>query len=278
VIVRRLRIHASARSGNDGINIDSSRNVIVEDCEIQTADDCIALKSGRNGDGCRVGKPTENVVVRRIRATGGKGGIVIGGEIAGGIRNVFVNDCHYSGLAAGISIKANPGRGGMVENVFVDTIVMGNIPGDAIQMTAEGSSSTKSDRKPITFRNIQIRNITCDQADTAVRMVGLADAPLREVVLENLNIVAGEGLYCAASNGVRLINVRITPRSGPVLSLKDSQHVIIDGLNSLHSRSVFLDLRGRQIRDVRLKGGNTSRVRPVVVLGVDVPKDAIIHE
>ncbi|HSV14131.1 MAG TPA: glycoside hydrolase family 28 protein [Tepidisphaeraceae bacterium] len=278
VLIRRLRVAASARPGNDGISIDSTCNAIVEDCQLQTADDCVALKSGLNGDGCRVGKATENVVVRRIRATGGLGGIAIGGEIAGGIRNVFVHDCNYAGLAAGISIKAKPGRGGTVENVFVDNVTMGNIPGDAIQMMAEGSSSAKADRKPMTFRNIQMRNITCEQADTAVRMVGLADAPLREVVLENVNITAREGLYCTASNGVRLINVRITPRSGPVLSVKDSQHIVIDGLNSVHGRSVFLDLRGRQIRDVRLKGDQRTRVRPVVVLGVDVPKDAIIHE
>ena len=87
---------------NDGIIIDSSRNVVIEDCTLNTREDCIALKSGLNEDGRRVGKPTENVIVRRTRATGGAGGITIGSDMSGGVRNVFVHDCHYDGPSAGM--------------------------------------------------------------------------------------------------------------------------------------------------------------------------------
>ena len=80
VIVRRLRINAADGPNNDGIIVDSCKNVVVEDCDLHVHDDCIALKSGLNEDGRRVGKPTENVIVRRVRATAGHGGITIGSD------------------------------------------------------------------------------------------------------------------------------------------------------------------------------------------------------
>jgi polygalacturonase len=278
IIIRGLEIRADAMPNNVGIVIDSCSDALIEDCTIHTGDDCIALKSGLNEDGWRVGKPTENVTVRRVRATSGHGGITIGSEMSGGVRNVLVHDCHYDGPSAGIRLKASRGRGGVVEDILVHDIVMGQIPGDAIQITTEHSAFVQPDGKSPTFRNIQIRNVTCQSAETAVRMIGLADSPLREISLANVTITAREGLHCSAINGLKLLEVHITPSSGPVLSLKDSQRVLIDGLNGVQTGGVFLDLRGRQTREICLKSNSAVRVRPVILLGIDVPRDALVHE
>jgi polygalacturonase len=90
-----------------------------------------------NEDGCRVGKPTENVIIRRTRATAGTGGVSVGSEMSGGVRNVLVHDCQYDGPRAGIRVKAARGRGGVVEDIFFRDITMGRIDGDAIQLTTE---------------------------------------------------------------------------------------------------------------------------------------------
>jgi polygalacturonase len=278
VLVRRLNICADEAPNNEGIVIDSSRNVVVEDCQIHTRDDCIVLKSGLNEDGWRVARATENIIIRRIRATGGFGGFAIGSEIASPIRNVFVHDCRWDRVAAGIRIKVPRARGGPVEDIYVQDIAMDDISGDAIQMTVHETAYMKSDGKALSIRNVQIRNITCVRANTAVRLIGIPDAPFREIMLENLTISADEGLFCVASKGLRLLNLQITPRNGPVLSVRDSQNVIIDGLSSVQSRGVFLDLRGHQVQDVRLRGEINPANRPVVLLGIDVPKDAIVQE
>jgi hypothetical protein len=279
VIVRRLTIDAADGPNNDGIILDSSRNVIVEDCDLRTHDDCIALKSGLNEDGRRVGKPTENVIVRRVRATCGHGGITIGSDMSGGVRNVFVHDCHYDGLSCGIRMKAARGRGGVVEQVHVRNIAMGRIPGDAIQLTTEYPTFVSPNGTPPVFRDIIIRDVTCVHADTAARMSGLPDSALKNVLIENVTIASDQGFCCAAANDLRLVNLRVTPRSGPVLSLRDTQHVLIRGLHNADGASVFLDLRGRQTQDIRLEEGDASHpVRPAVVLGMDVPKDALVHE
>jgi polygalacturonase len=278
VTIRNIKINAPDGPNNDGIDIDSSCNVLIEDCELHTGDDCIALKSGMNEDGWRVGRPTENVIIRRIRATAGQGGVTIGSDMSGGVRNVFVHDCTFDNVSAGIRMKASRGRGGVVENIVVQDIRMGTIPGDAIQLTTDYPSFVKSDGKPPSFRDIHIRNVTCEKAKAAVRIVGQSDSPFRDINLENLSIVAEEGLQCVSGNGINLVDVRITPKLGPVLSLRDTQKVLIHGLNSVNPNSVFLDLRGRQTRNIRLGGESSTKTRPAIVLGIDVPRDAIVHE
>jgi len=278
VTIRSLRIHATDGPNNDGIDIDSSRNVLIEDCQIRSSDDCIALKSGMNEDGRRVGIPTENVIIRRIRATGGQGGITIGSDMSGGVRNVYVHDCQYDGPNSGIRMKTARGRGGVVENIFFDNINIDRVSGDAIQMTAEYPSFVTAGGCTPEFRRIQIRNVTCLQAQTAARLVGLPDKAIRDLTLENVVIKADQGLTCSCGQDIRLVNVHITPRFGPALAFKDSHDVLIDGLNNSNGSNVFLDLRGHQTHNIRLRGQPPDHVRPAVVLGVDVPKDALIHE
>src|SRR5207253_1502696 len=163
-----------------------------EDYQLNTNDDCIALKSGLNEDGWRVDKPTENVIVRRIAASGGRGGITIGSEMSGGVRNVFVHGCDCTGLGAGSRMKAARGRGGVVENVCVQDILIFFKQKTAYEMTTEYPTFAKPGGKTPDFRNIRIRNIVCDGAEVAVRMVGLPDAPFRDILLENLTIAADQ--------------------------------------------------------------------------------------
>lgn len=278
VVIRNVTIDAPDGPNSDGIVIDSSRNVLIEDCSIASGEDCVSLKSGMNEDGWRVGKPTENVIVRRIRATNGKGAMAIGSDMSGGVRNVFVHDCTFDGPSVGVRLKAARGRGGTVEHVYVRDITMGRIPGDAIQFTTEYPAFAKKDGQAPTFRNIDIRNVTCAHAKAAVRMVGLPDAPFQDIHLENVQIEAEEGLSCSACNRIDLVDVRITPQRGPVLSLRDGTEVLIQGLNSAKSASVFLDLRGRLTRNIRLRGAKDGVGRPTVVLGIDVPTDVLVHE
>src|SRR5439155_14977261 len=166
--------------------------------------------------------------------------------------------------------------GGVIEDVFVQDITMGRITEAAVELATDYPSFLSPHGQPPTFRNIRISNITCANAKTAVRMEGLADNMLRGITLENIKVNCDHGLRCAAASGVHLKNVSIIPRIGPVLSLKDSQEVLIDGLHNASPTSVFLDLRGRQTRNIRLlcsDGENKNGApRPSVVLGVDVPR------
>ncbi|HEX3357282.1 MAG TPA: glycoside hydrolase family 28 protein [Tepidisphaeraceae bacterium] len=278
VTVRRLHIRATEGPNTEGMILDSTSNVIVEDCDLATGHDCIVLQAGLSTNCSQNVGPTENVIVRRIRATAGQAGFAIGPCVFGGVKNVFVHDCKFDGLDSAIALKATRGRPGVIEGIHIRDIQIGQITGDAIQIATEPDAFDKPRGAAALFKDIRISHITCDQARQAARIAGMTDASLSQLRLENLSITAEQGLSCAAVSGMELIDLRISPRIGPMLSLKDVQNVVIQGLNIAHSRGVFLDLRGRHTRDIRLRGEVSDHARPSIVLGIDVPDDAIVHE
>ena len=112
---------------NDGIDPESSRNILIEDVHFNNGDDNIAIKSGRDNDGRNTAIPSENIVIRRCHFKG-LHAVVIGSEMSGGVRNVFVEDCDYAGYCKrGIYIKTNPDRGGFIRNIFVKNCQFGEV-------------------------------------------------------------------------------------------------------------------------------------------------------
>jgi unsaturated rhamnogalacturonyl hydrolase len=128
VTIRGVKI-ASHGPNNDGCNPESSRDVLIEDCVFDTGDDCIAIKSGRDNDGRRVAKASENIVVRNCTMKDGHGGVTFGSEVSGNVRNVFVESCHMDSpnLDRAFRFKSNARRGGVVENIFVRNIEIGHV-------------------------------------------------------------------------------------------------------------------------------------------------------
>ncbi len=126
ITVRRVKV-TSHGTNNDGCDPESCSNVLIEDCVFDTGDDCIAIKSGRNNDGRRVNVPSENIVIRRCTMKDGHGGVVLGSEISGSVRNVFVEDCEMDSpnLDRALRFKSNAVRGGVLEDVFMRNVRIG---------------------------------------------------------------------------------------------------------------------------------------------------------
>src|SRR5262249_48823749 len=143
VIIRNVRIDTTATMSNgDGVDPDSSTNVLIERSTFATSDDCIAIKSGLNEDGIAVGKPSRNVIVRGITTTTGHGGVAIGSEVSGGVRNVDVTGSSLLGLGQPIRVKTLPGRGGTLAGLwFADALTVGwNVT--ALELTTNYGAST----------------------------------------------------------------------------------------------------------------------------------------
>ncbi|HBX87386.1 MAG TPA: glycoside hydrolase [Marinilabiliaceae bacterium] len=126
VTIRGVKINSHGPN-NDGCDPESSKNVLIEDCEFDTGDDCIAIKSGRNNDGRNNPIPSENIIVRNCYMKAGHGGVVMGSEISAGVRNVFVENCRMDSpeLDRVIRIKTNTVRGGFVEGLYVRNVEVG---------------------------------------------------------------------------------------------------------------------------------------------------------
>ena len=210
VLVRGVKVDSSGPN-TDGLNPDSCTNVRIEDCFFSTGDDCIALNSGMNEDGWRVNRPCENVLIRRCRMVKGHGAVVIGSGMSGGVRHVRVQDCAFDGTELGIRLKSMRGRGGVVEDVSFDRIGLDHISGPAIQITTFYQATTipPKSKVPPVFRNITIRNISGSGNHLGIEMKGLPDAPLENILLENVDLGADTAMECSDISCLTLNGVRI---------------------------------------------------------------------
>lgn len=162
VIMRNLHI-ISHGPNSDGCDPESSKNVLIENCFFDTGDDCIAIKSGRNGDGRRWNIPSENIIVRNCTMKNGHGGVVVGSEISGGYKNLFVENCVMDSpeLDRVIRIKTSNCRGGTVENIFVRNVEVGVCIEAVlrIEMTYEAREICNRSFPP-TVRNVYLDNVS----------------------------------------------------------------------------------------------------------------------
>ncbi len=176
-IARRVSPNSTGPN-NDGIDPESCKNVLIEDCYFNTGDDCIAIKSGRNYDGRRWNVPSENLVIRNCKMKNGHGGVVIGSEISGGCKNVFVENCDMDSpqLDRAIRIKSNSDRGGIIENIYVRNITVGEVNEAVVKINCLYDSGNLFNKNyPPTIRNVNIENITSAKSKYAVMILGLPD-------------------------------------------------------------------------------------------------------
>lgn len=172
-------VHVYNRGPNgDGCDPESCRNVIIQNCRFDTGDDCIAIKSGRNNDGRKWNRPSENIIVRNCQMINGHGGVVIGSEISGGYRNLFVENCQMDSpeLDRVIRIKTNTCRGGLIEGVYVRNVEVGQCREAVLKINLLYESKEDCARDfPPTVRNVMLENVSCHKSRYGVLINGLED-------------------------------------------------------------------------------------------------------
>ncbi len=185
ITVRGVKISTHGPN-NDGCNPESSRDVLIEDTIFDTGDDCIAIKSGRNGDGRRVNVPSENIIVRNCIMKDGHGGVVLGSECTGGIRNVFVENCEMDSpdLDRALRFKNNAVRGGILENVFMRNVRVGRVGEAVLTIDLLYEEGAKGGFKPI-VRNVQLDNITSSASPRVLFIRGFEGAVIDNIRISN---------------------------------------------------------------------------------------------
>jgi len=195
---------------SDGCDPESCRNVLIENCQFDNGDDCIAIKSGRNADGRRLATPSENIVIRNCRMRDGHGGLVLGSEISGGVRNVFLENCAMSSpnLDRGLRIKTNAMRGGEIHDIYVRNLEIGQVK-DAIVINFFYEEGDKGAFDPQVY-NIFVDNLRCERAQRAFHIRGFERAPIRGLHISNSEIKsAGELGVIEAVTGFTADKLRI---------------------------------------------------------------------
>jgi polygalacturonase len=192
VTIRNVSVE-SKFINNDGVDIDSSTDVLIENCRFNTGDDFVAIKSGRDQDGWRVNKPSKNIVIRNSFSDDCLHGISFGSELSGGIENVFVENLVFKKVRKyGLQFKSNKDRGGYIKNVVIKGIQIDTTQ-TCISFTNQYHSYSGGNY-PSLYENIRIENLSCKVAHVkAISMQGLPEMPIRNVVLKNVNVKeAGE--------------------------------------------------------------------------------------
>ncbi|MCK9560652.1 MAG: glycoside hydrolase family 28 protein [Candidatus Marinimicrobia bacterium] len=183
--VRKVTI-VSHGPNNDGCNPESCRNVLIKDCYFDTGDDCIAIKSGRNGDGRRIKVPSENIIIQGCRMKDGHGGVVIGSEMSGDVRNIFAENCIMDSpnLDRALRIKTNSLRGGVVENIYMRDVTVGVVSDAVVRIYFYYAEGDVGQYTPV-VRNVYIENVSSKQSKYALLLEGYERSPIANVQLKN---------------------------------------------------------------------------------------------
>lgn len=235
---------------SDGINTDSSKDVLVEHCDIDCNDDNLCIKSGRDSDGLRVNRPAENIVYRNCITRSGHGLFTIGSETSGGMRNVEVYGLEAFGTNTGIRFKSAKVRGGLIENIWFHDINMQDVdrpfqfelnwyPEYSYPQIPEAILKAGIPRhwevmttpvEPVEkgipeFRNIRLTNIAVKGAERAFYANAYPEQPIHDLQWENIHIEAREAGNLNYAANWSMNNVVLKTEANEALQLNNSENI-----------------------------------------------------
>ena len=277
----------------DAIDLESCRNGLVDGCVFDVGDDGLCIKSGRDAEGRKRGVPTENFLIQNCKVYHAHGGFVIGSEMSGGVRNMLVRNCSFQGTDVGLRFKTARGRGGMVENIFVDGITMTDIAGQAIlfdmyymakdpvPQAGESAAPPVIAAQPLNegtpqFQHFYIKNVVCKGAETGILVRGLPEMSIKDISLENVFIEADKGLLCQEAENIRFKNVTLlSTNTQPVLEVQNSKNISLDNIHYASGADLLLRVSGDRSQDIRLTNTNTKLAKKGLELGDKVGKRVV---
>jgi len=277
----------------DGVDIESCKNVLIEGSTFDVGDDGICIKSGRDEAGRKRGVPTENVIIRNNIVYHAHGGFVVGSEMSGGAKNIWVSDCSFIGTDIGIRFKTTRGRGGVVENIYINNVNMIDIPGEAILfdmyyaavdpivLAGEKREAIKTVVVPVTeatpqFKNIYIKDVVANGAEKAIFVRGLPEMNIKDIHLENVTIQAKKGIEIIEADGIFLKNVNvISEDTNPVVQIQNSSNINFSGFKYKSGAALLFDLTGEKTKAVKVSSTDVSKAVKQSNLGAEVTKKAL---
>lgn len=289
VIIRNITVRNPWYSQNgDGLDLESCKNVLVYNCQFDVGDDAICLKSGKDEAGRKRGKPSENIVIQHCIVYHGHGGFTIGSEMSGGVRNIQVANCTFIGTDVGLRFKSVRGRGGIVDNIFINDIQMMDIPNEAIlfDLFYQGNPDANisavvmppvTDETPI-FREIYFKNITCIRAETAISLNGLSEMPLTKIEFDNVRMTSKKGVNGLNSEKIKFTNVKFLSDEYPVFMLNQCRDIIIQSSQRPDTSGTWLQVEGAKSQHIRVLGADLKKQAGLIKIGNQVHSGTVIFE
>lgn len=269
VIIRGVTVNSVGIPKGDGIDIVSSKNVLIEYSTLNSGDDCFTMKAGRGQDGVRVNKPTENVIIRYCLAQQGHGGMTIGSETAGMIRNIYMHDCVFENTTVGIRFKTRRPRAGGGENFYYKRIRM-NLKGTAFKWDMLGQKiyvGELASRLPVRevnaltpkFSHVNIQDILVEKAETFLKIYGIPESPLEFISFENIQVNQTNSFFAASdAHKLRFNNVSVQSKDS-LMFLQGISDVVFDNVNfKLGGGELHVKTKG-DVRNIRFENSVPSK-------------------
>lgn len=293
LIVRNITVRNPWFSQNgDGLDVESCKNVVIENSSFDVGDDAICIKSGKDKDGRDRGVPCENIIVKNNIVYHGHGGVTVGSEMSGGVKNLHVSNCTFMGTDVGLRFKSSRGRGGIVENIFISDIFMTDIPSQAIsfdlyyggksiaETLAEGGNKVSTDRAPINeqtpqFKNISIKNITIKGAYQAVFLQGLPEMNLENIEISNLIAKADKGFSIIDANGIKLNNIKLDIKDNTIFDIYNSKNMSLNNVAFNSNATNAVKINGAACNNIELISSPNTNYSQKTFIGDGVPKGAV---
>ena len=257
IIVKNIKINTSSGPSTDGVNFDSSQKALVEDSTFSTGDDAIAIKSGRDKDGRRVGIPSQDIVLRHNIVNNAHGAVAIGSEMSGNVKNIFAQDFIVNQAQYGFRIKSNIQRGGTAKNIWLKDFKIDSLSQAVVQFnTNYERGNIQYQSAPPLFQNIHIDNVTCHDTKNSLRFLGLTNKKtMANIYLTNIHITKSRnGLEINNTNDINLDNISLASKYGFVFNIKDSKNISLINSHCVSPKEGCLTLKNNQ--KVILKGNN----------------------
>lgn len=253
----------------DGLDIESCKNVLIDGCTFDVGDDGICIKSGKDEEGRKRGIATENVVIKNSFVYKGHGGFVIGSEMSGGARNIFISDCSFMGTDKGLRFKTARGRGGVVENIYIKNIYMKDIVDEAIyfDMYYFTKPPAKGEKvvAPVVsaetpqFQNFYISNVVCNGAKKGIFMRGLPEMSIKNISISDVQLKTEKAIEIIEAENIDLRNINaISSHTKPVVYVESSKNVRLDGLSYKTNSELLFLVNGDRSKDIKLKNTSTT--------------------
>jgi polygalacturonase len=239
-VVSGVMIETFGGHDTGGIYVDSSRDVRISDCYIDTGDDGIVIKSGKDADGRRVNRPAENISITNCNIHRAHGAVVLGSEISGWIRNLVASNITCDGTQMGIRIKTRRGRGAGVENVRFDNWTMENVARginvSSFYVMAPENKSTPAE-EPVSertsiLRNIAISHMTMNHSRLAIDIEGIPEMPIDGLRISDVVASSEIGMKAFNTIAMELHNVQLNAKTGPAFLIRDSKELELDGVST----------------------------------------------
>lgn len=263
----------------DGIDVESCKNVLIENSVFDVGDDALCMKSGRDAEGRKRGMPTENIIIRGCTVYASHGGFVIGSEMSGGAKNIHISNCTFIGADIGLRFKTTRGRGGVVEDIYINNIYMKDIPAEAIlfdmyymakdpvALAGEQRELPKVEFKAVdettpVFKNFYISHVYCNGAETGIFVRGLPEMHVKDIVLENMVLQAKKGMDIQEATGITFRNIKlITADSKPVIDITQSDKLVFENMTYKEGAEQLFRVNGDRSGSILIKKTDTSKAK-----------------